>query len=70
MFAPAGTPRDIVLRLNRALVRVIGTAQIRERLAALGVDAWPGTPEELRELLRIDIQRYGAIVRSAGLPRQ
>ena len=41
-----------------------------ERLAALGVDPWPGTPEQLRNLLRVDIERYGKVARAAGLPRQ
>jgi len=70
MFAPAATPKDIVARLNRELVTALGAADIRDRLAALGVDPWPGTPEELRELLRLDIERYGAIARSAGLRKE
>ena len=70
MFAPAATPRDIVSRLSRELITALGTAELRERLTALGVDPWPGTPEELRELLRKDIERYGAIARSAGLKKQ
>jgi tripartite-type tricarboxylate transporter receptor subunit TctC len=70
MFAPAGTPREIVLRLNRELVRALEAPDIRERLSALDVEPWPGTPEQLGELLRVDIARYGTIVRSAGLPRQ
>ena len=70
MFAPAATPRDIVLRLNRELVRALESPDIRERLAAAGVEPWPGTPEQMGELLRKDIETYGAIVRSAGLPKQ
>ena len=70
MFAPAATPRDIVSRLNRELVRALEAPDIRERLLALDVEPWPGTPEQLGELLRTDIARFGAIVRSAGLPRQ
>ena len=70
MFAPAGTPRDIVSRLSHELVKALETPDLRERLAALGVDPWPGTSEELGELLRADIERYGNIARSAGLPRQ
>jgi tripartite-type tricarboxylate transporter receptor subunit TctC len=70
MFAPAATPRDIVSRLNRELVRALEAPDMRERLTALGVDPWPGTPEQLGELLRADIETYGKIVRSAGLPRQ
>lgn len=70
MFAPAATPRDIVARLHRELVRALEAPDIRERLAALDVEPWPGTPEQLGELLRADMARFGAIVRSAGLPRQ
>ncbi len=70
MFAPATTPRDIVSRLHRELVRALEAPDIRERLAALDVEPWPGTPEQLAELLRADMARFGAIVRSAGLPRQ
>jgi tripartite-type tricarboxylate transporter receptor subunit TctC len=70
MFAPAATPRDIVSRLNRELVKALEAPDIRERLLALDVEPWPGTPEQLGELLRADIERYGAIVRSARLPRQ
>ncbi len=70
MFAPAGTPRDIVSRLNREIVKALETRDLRERLTDIGVEPWPGTPEELRDLLRTEIERYGAVVRSAGLPRQ
>jgi tripartite-type tricarboxylate transporter receptor subunit TctC len=70
MFAPAATPREIVTRLSRELVKTLEAPDMRERLTALGVDPWPGTPEQLRELLRADIERYGVIVRSAGLPRE
>ena len=70
MFAPAATPRDIVSRLSRELVRALEAPDMRERLTALGVEPWPGTAEQLGELLRADIERYGTIVRSAGLPRQ
>jgi tripartite-type tricarboxylate transporter receptor subunit TctC len=70
MFAPVATPREIVARLSRELITALGTADLRGRLAALGVDPWPGTSEELAQLLRTDIERYGAIARSAGLKKQ
>ncbi len=70
MFAPAAVPREIVSRLSRELVKALETPELRERLAALGVEPWPGTPEQLGELLRTEIARYGVIVRSAGLPRE
>ena len=70
MFAPAATPREIVLRLNRELVKALESPDIRGRLAGLDTEPWPSTPEELGELLRVDIERYGTIVRSAGLAKQ
>ena len=70
MFAPAATPRDIVSRLSRELISALGTRDLRERLAAVGVDPWPGTAEQLGELLRADIEVYGKIARSAGLSKQ
>ncbi|HEX2825013.1 MAG TPA: tripartite tricarboxylate transporter substrate binding protein [Burkholderiales bacterium] len=70
MFAPAATPRELVTRLNIELVKALESPDLRKRLADLGVDPWPGTPEQLGALLRDDIQRYGEIARAAGLPKQ
>ena len=70
MFAPAATPRDIVSRLSVEIVKALGTPDLRERLQAAGADPWPGTAEQMRELLRTETARYAAIVRSAGLPRE
>jgi tripartite-type tricarboxylate transporter receptor subunit TctC len=70
MFAPAATPRELVTRLNAELVKALESPDLRKRLADLGVDPWPGTPEQLGALLRDDIQRYGEIARAAGLSKQ
>jgi tripartite-type tricarboxylate transporter receptor subunit TctC len=70
MFAPAATPRDIVARLSREVIRALEAPDLRERLTAFGVDPWPGAPEQLGELLRTETARYAAIIRSAGLPRE
>ena len=70
MFAPAATPRVIVARLNREIQRALEAPSLREQLTAMGVDPWPGTPEQLGQLLRTDIKLYGDIARSAGLPKQ
>ena len=70
MFAPAGTPRELVVHLNREIVRALQSADVHERLTAMGVDPWPGTPEQLGELLKSEIARYGAVARSAGLQKQ
>ena len=70
LFAPVATPRDIVQRLNQTLARVLALPDVRTRLTDQGVDPWHGTPEQLGELLRKDIERFGVIARSAGLKPQ
>ena len=70
LFAPAATPRDIVQRLNQTLAKVLAMPDVRTRLTDQGVDPWHGTPEQLGELLRKDIERFGVIARSAGLKPQ
>ena len=56
---------DVIREKMTALARTFPAMRY-----ALGVEPWPGTPEQLGELLRADIETYGKIVRSAGLPRQ
>ena len=70
MFAPAATPKEIVSRLSRELVKALEARELRERLLALGVEPWPGSAEQLGELLKTEIERYGQVVRAAGLPKQ
>ena len=70
MFAPAATPRDIVARLSRELVQALEAPDLKKRLAALGVEAWPGTSGQLGDLMRSEIARFAAIVRNAGLQPQ
>jgi tripartite-type tricarboxylate transporter receptor subunit TctC len=54
LLAPAGTPRDIVGRLNRETVAVLRTPSNRERITADGADVVAGTPEEFASFLRTD----------------
>ncbi|MGH8649227.1 MAG: Bug family tripartite tricarboxylate transporter substrate binding protein [Burkholderiales bacterium] len=67
MFAPARTPRDIVARLSREVIKALESPDLRERLTAMGVDPWPGTPEELASLVRSETARYATIIKSIGL---
>jgi len=67
MFAPAGTPREIVARLNQEITKALTSADLRDKLMASGIDPWPGTPEELANLLRSETARYASIIKKAGL---
>ncbi len=67
MFAPAATPREIIVRLNQEITRALAAPDLRERLAASGIDPWPSTPEELANLVRGETARYASIIERAGL---
>jgi tripartite-type tricarboxylate transporter receptor subunit TctC len=70
MFAPAGTPRDIIMKLNREILKSMEGREAREKMAAAGMDPWPGTPEQLGELVKSEMARYAIIVKAAGLPKE
>ena len=67
VFAPARTPPDIVARLSREIIRALESPDLRERLAAMGVEPWPGTPDELASLVRSETARYANLIKSMGL---
>jgi tripartite-type tricarboxylate transporter receptor subunit TctC len=67
ILAPARTPAAIVRRLNTELNAVLADPAIRERLAVLGIDPSPGTPEQFLEDMRRDLTKYGPVVRAAGI---
>jgi tripartite-type tricarboxylate transporter receptor subunit TctC len=69
MFAPAGTPREIISRLNREIMNALESPAMRERMAAAGIGPWPGTPEQMRDLLRSETARFAKIIASAGLKK-
>ena len=67
LFAPAGTPRTIVTRLNAEINAIASAAEIKELFLVLGVDALPLSPEQYAELLAKDTERWIKAVRSAGI---
>ena len=67
MLAPAGTPRDIVNRVNAETNRIMEVPDVRTRLAALGMEPSLMTPAQFGELLRDDLKRWTKIIREAGI---
>jgi len=67
VFAPAGTPPDIVAKLNGEMRRYLATAEARESYEKLGHEAAPSTPEELRAQMASDGEKYGKLIREANL---
>jgi tripartite-type tricarboxylate transporter receptor subunit TctC len=66
LFAPAGTPKEIVTKLNTEIIKLMDNPEMRERLVGLGVEAAPGTPDQLATLLRDDLVRWSKIVKDSG----
>jgi tripartite-type tricarboxylate transporter receptor subunit TctC len=67
MFAPARTPPDIVRTLNRDMVAIINSPAVRTWLISQGAEPAPGTPEELTAFLKSDIEKWGKVIRAAGI---
>jgi tripartite-type tricarboxylate transporter receptor subunit TctC len=66
VFAPAGTPREIVMRLNAEISRALKTPVMKERLATLGAEAMPNTPEAFGAFVKAEMAKYREIVRASG----
>lgn len=67
VVAPAGTPKDIVATLSRQLAAALARPQVLEKLAALGIEAAPNSPEQFAALIQDDIARWSRVVRDAGI---
>ena len=67
IFAPAGTPAAIVERLNGAINAAMTSQQMKDRLLTQGADPLSGTPQQLADLVRSELDKYGKIIKSAGI---
>lgn len=67
VLAPARTPQAVIRRLNGDLVRILSTPQVRDRFDAQGAEAVPSSPAEFGQFIREEIDKWGKVVRAAGL---
>jgi tripartite-type tricarboxylate transporter receptor subunit TctC len=70
LFAPRGTPANVVGVLNKALHEILALPDIKERYAALGIEAKASTPDELKSRMEGDIHKWAAVIERAGIPKQ
>lgn len=66
LVAPAKTPRDIVLRLNEAVTRILRSDETRQRFVGMGLEAAPTTPEQFDAFIRSEIVRWEKVVKESG----
>lgn len=70
IFAPKGTPKEIVEKLNKAIREAVAMKDVQEQFAKLGIEAHASTPEELTKRLTDDIANLNAVVDKAGIQRK
>ncbi len=70
LAVPSGTPGAVVGKLNSEVVRILKDPQISERIRAMGVDVVASTPAQAADRMRDDLERYGKVIRDAGIPAQ
>ena len=66
-MAPAGTPEQVIARVNADSNRILAEPATRERLAVLGLDAVGGTPEAMRATMIRDIPKWASVIREANI---
>jgi tripartite-type tricarboxylate transporter receptor subunit TctC len=67
LVAPAGTPRAIIDRLNRALNGALAADEVRQRLAVEGAEPQPTTPEDYAAIIDRDVTMWSELVKAAGI---
>jgi len=67
IFAPAGTPRPVIMRLNNEVNRILQQADVKERFLANGMFGSPSPPEALRDHLKSEITRWSTVIKNAGI---
>jgi tripartite-type tricarboxylate transporter receptor subunit TctC len=67
VFAPAGVPAEIVMKLNQKIAEILRMPDVVAKIAKFGATPWPLTPEEAAATLQSEINKFGAIIKSTDL---
>ena len=67
LMVPTGTSREIVMRLNQAFAKVAAMPEVKEKVAALGSDLTPGTPEEFDAFVKRELSVWSKVVKDVGI---
>jgi len=67
VFAPAGTPKDIIGKLNAEIVQMLALPEVRERISREGADPVGSTPVEFAERFRNEVEKWGKVTKDSGL---
>ena len=67
IVAPAGVPKDVVAKLNAAIVNGVKAADVKQRFHDLGYEAIGDTPEQFTATIKSDIEKFGRVIKAAGI---
>ena len=67
LLAPAGTPKPIIARINAESNRVLAMPEVKDKLTRAGIDAAGGTPEDFGKFIRAEFDKWGPVVKAAGV---
>jgi tripartite-type tricarboxylate transporter receptor subunit TctC len=67
VLAPAGTPKEIIAKLNAAIVKVMAMENVKKRCAQLGFDPVANTPAEFATYIRADVEKWGKVIKAADI---
>jgi tripartite-type tricarboxylate transporter receptor subunit TctC len=70
IFAPKGTPPEVIKTLNAALREVLDAPDLKKRALELGIEAKASTPEEIHQRLKDDIEKWAKVIERAGIEKQ
>jgi tripartite-type tricarboxylate transporter receptor subunit TctC len=70
LFAPAGTPKEIVDKLNAEVQKIIANPEAKARIAVTGFDAFSGPPETLASFVQSELVNWGKLIKDAGIEPQ
>ena len=66
VFAPDGTPQDVVTRLNTEIVRIVRSPEVRELLLKQGAESYATSPEEFTKIVQRDVAKWAKVVKASG----
>jgi tripartite-type tricarboxylate transporter receptor subunit TctC len=67
LFAPVGTPRAVINRVNEIVNKTLASAEVRQKMTDQNYDVLGGTPQQLADAVARDIPRYEKVIRSANI---
>ena len=67
VFATAGTPPDVIAKLNQEMARALNPPEVRQRLASEGTEVVAGNPEDFMTLFRAEVAKWARVIRQSGI---